>query len=217
MADDISEDPTALTIKLIQRELESFMQILETRLNAMDKATELLNTNMTRVPTETDKAISHLKELHNEKFDSVQKQFAERDIRMAQAAVATKIAVDAALQAQKEAAGSQNESNSAAITKSEAAATKQIDGIQALIQGNDKATSGKIDDLKTQIGSLDTRVSANSSHSKGAADGIGWIIAAVTVLLAIALFVFEALHPNTTSPQIIYLPAVPGVPTSHTP
>jgi hypothetical protein len=65
---DNHQDPTELTTRLIRREMASHQQIIETRLNGMDKATELLNANVTRVPTETDKAISHLKELHDEKF-----------------------------------------------------------------------------------------------------------------------------------------------------
>jgi hypothetical protein len=118
-------------------------------------------------------------------FGSVQKQFAERDVRTDQAAIATKIAVDAALQAQKEAAGAQNESNSAAITKSEAASAKQMDGIQALLQSESKATGEKFDDIKTTIASLDTRLTALASHGKGATDNMAWIL--VIIMAAIAL------------------------------
>ena len=46
-------------------------------------------------------------------------QFAERDKRTEQLSLADKTAIAAALQAQKEAAGAQNESNTAAINKME--------------------------------------------------------------------------------------------------
>src|ERR1700722_15004743 len=104
----------------------------------MDKAATLFNDNLTRVPTDTDKQIQHLKELHDEKFESIQTQFKERDVRSDQDKIAATTAVNAALQAQKEAAASQNESNSAAITKSEAATAKQIDQILLLLGSNTK-------------------------------------------------------------------------------
>lgn len=144
-------DPTFLTTQQLLREMESLKDLVFTRLDAMDKAMELFNANITRVPTDTDKQISHLKELHDEKFEGIEKQFKERDVRTEQSATATKIAVDAALQAQKEAAGAQNESNSAGIAKSETATTKQIDGITALLNGGLKALDEKINDLKGRL------------------------------------------------------------------
>jgi hypothetical protein len=133
------------------RELTALRSVLEARLDGMDRAMVLFSDNLTRVPTDTDKQVGHLKELHDEKFLSIQKQFDERDVRTDQAAIATKIAVDAALQAQKEAAGAQNESNAAAIAKSEAATAKQIDGIVALLGGSNKASDEKISDLKSRL------------------------------------------------------------------
>jgi uncharacterized coiled-coil protein SlyX len=137
-------DPSSLTTEQLRREISALRDALETRLNAMDKATELLNENVTRVPTETDKQIAHLKELHDEKFSSIQTQFDERDVRTEQAAIATKIAVDAALSAQKESAAAQYAGLVAAINKSEAATTKQIDTILAQLTNSAKATDDKI-------------------------------------------------------------------------
>jgi hypothetical protein len=60
-----------------------------------------------------------LRELHSERFSSIALQFEERDKRTEQLSVADKTAIAAALQAQKEAAGAQNESNTAAVAKIE--------------------------------------------------------------------------------------------------
>ena len=171
-------DPSVLTTLQLHRELTSLRAVLEARLDGMDRAMVLFSDNLTRVPTDTDKQVGHLKELHDEKFVSIQKQFNERDVRTEQATIATKIAVDAALQAQKEAAGAQNESNAAAIAKSETATTKQIDGIVALLGSNNKATDEKISDLKSRL-------------DRG--DG-GWtaIMAGLSIALALAAIVVAA-------------------------
>ena len=75
---------------------------------------------------------------------SIQLQFDERDIRSRASEDAAKIAGNAALQAQKEAAAAQNESNAAAITKSEGVTVKQIDGILALLASNTNSMNDKI-------------------------------------------------------------------------
>lgn len=54
--------------------------------------------------------INHLRELHEERFRSVQKQFDERDVREERSAKDSKDAIGAALAAQKEAVGKSEES-----------------------------------------------------------------------------------------------------------
>src|SRR6185503_2831523 len=75
-------DPTVLTTQQLQREVAALKEIIFTRLDANDKAVQLLHEDVTRVPTDTDKQIAHLKELHEEKFDSIDQQIKERDARM---------------------------------------------------------------------------------------------------------------------------------------
>jgi glucan-binding YG repeat protein len=141
--------------------------------------------------TETENKIT---DLSDEKFTSIAKQFIERDTRTEQAAVATKIAVDAALQAQKEAAGAQNESNAAAITKSEAATIKQIDGITALLNSGLAALNDKIIDLRSRIdrgeGGQNGERMVRTDQREVRADhrgDISLIVAAAAVLVALGL------------------------------
>ena len=190
-------DPSTLTTEQLRRELTSLRSVLEARLDGMDRAMVLFSDNLTRVPTDTDKQVGHLKELHDEKFSSIQKQFEERDTRTEQAAIATKIAVDAALQAQKEAAGAQNESNAAAITKSELATTKQIDGIVALLGSSNKATDEKIGDLKSRF-----------DRGDGSNSALYAVGSAVLAIIAILVALFAALHTGgAVQPTIQYVPA----------
>ena len=64
-------DPTALTTDLVERGLasertlvEAKLDILRQRLDGIDKATIIFNETLTRVPTDVDKQVGNLKELH---------------------------------------------------------------------------------------------------------------------------------------------------------
>lgn len=148
-------DPTVLTTQALLREILNLKEIFETRVGAMDKAIVLLQTTSDRVPEWVEKAVGQLRELHDEKFGSIQTQFLERDTRTEQTSRDSKVAVDAALQAAKEAVGEQNKSNALAIAKSEAAFTKQIDQIGLLIQTTAKAVDDKIDDIKGRLTTIE--------------------------------------------------------------
>jgi hypothetical protein len=201
-----SPDPSTITTERLhdlgeqlRREIEHEVAVVTARLDAMDKAMVLFSDNLTRVPTDTDKQVGHLKELHNEKFESIQRQFNERDVRTEQAAIATKIAVDAALQAQKEAAGAQNESNAAAITKSEVATVKQLDSIMALMNSNTKVNDDKFSIINERLNrsegaSVHDRESRSNAHmSSGLAIAITVAcFAGATLVLGVLEFVLRA-------------------------
>ena len=164
-------DPTKLTTEALTREVAALKELVITRLDAMDKAMDIFSANLTRAPTDVDKQISHLRalvektfEVHLEKFASIQTQFQERDVRTEQTARDSKVAVDAALQAAKEAVGEQNKSSALAISKSEASTTKQIDQISVLIASSTKGLDDKIDDLKDRL----TRVEGEDKGQKAA-------------------------------------------------
>ncbi len=143
----------------------------------MDKGIELLALSTNKVADEVSTKISQLQHLHEEKFRSIQIQFLERDTRTDKMAEATSIAVGAALQAAKEAAGKQAEGFAELIKKIEATFTKQIDQIGELIRTQQKSADDKIDDLKS-------RVQAVESQKKGTSDTWGYIIGILGLLIA---------------------------------
>jgi len=98
-----------------------------------------------------DEKTAHLQALHGERFHSISTQFIERDVRTEQTSRDSKVAVDAALQAAKEAVGEQNRSSALAIAKSEAATVKQIDQQGLLIQTATGALNDKIEDIKDRL------------------------------------------------------------------
>jgi len=143
-----------------------------------DKAIQLVQANADKLPNIIHGSISQLQSLHEERFKSIATQFLERDVRTEQTSKDSKVAVDAALQAAKEAVDQQNKSNALAIAKSETTFTKQIDQIGALISTLQKGLDDKIDDLKSRVQSLE-------STKKGSSDTLGFIIGALGMIVAV--------------------------------
>jgi hypothetical protein len=236
-------DPTVLTTAQLDRAvqfLEGNIRALETRFMdrfaALDREREILRLEFTRVPTMVIEQVEHLKDylteaiakhsdVTDEKFASVNRQFIERDVRTEQAAIATKIAVDAALQAQKEAAGAQNESNAAAITKSEAATVKQIDGIMALLNSNMTATNDKIADLKGRLDrgeggtattdrAIDVAQGAHQNQAMNNSNVIAFFAAGIATIAMIGFIISLFVHgAPSIQPTVQYVPAPTAIPT----
>ena len=158
-------DPTVLTTQQLLREILSARELLESKIIT------------------TGEAIFHLQHLHEEKFKSVEKQFIERDTRTESTQKDSKVAIDAALKAAKEAVEEQNKSNAMAIAKSEASFTKQIDQILVLVSTLGKGIDDKIEDIKSRVQTIE-------GHKQGANEVWGYVIAAFGLLVAgLSIFV----------------------------
>jgi acyl-CoA reductase-like NAD-dependent aldehyde dehydrogenase len=79
-------DPSVLTTAQLLRVVaseraltDSQLEVLRERLSGMDRATELLNETVNRVPTALQEAISHVRELIDLGSLSIDKEFAGRD------------------------------------------------------------------------------------------------------------------------------------------
>jgi hypothetical protein len=207
---DLLNARTDAIIQVNGSEARGLQKILETRIDAMDKATALLRENISVVPSEMDRQVSHLREFmvariestqvaRDERFHSIDLQFRERDTRTDQSSRDSKVAVDAALQAAKEAVGEQNKSSALAIAKSETATTKQIDQLQTLIQTNNDATNDKINDIKARLDRGDgiTRGGDHHRADKRLDSGLAAAIAGVCIALlsvAVAVGLFALRH-----------------------
>ena len=193
-------DPTALTTAQLRRELATLRELVEAqiqtqsaavtaRLDAMDEANGIRLDSMREVPGVIREQITHLKELHEERFGSIALQFKERDVRTEQAASASKQALDAALLAAKELVSQQNEANLAAALKSELAFTKQIDQIGTIISTLEQAITDRLLELKERIdrgeggdaGSGRTRERVNATIMT-AVMGASMLIALISVI-----------------------------------
>jgi len=205
-------DPTSLTTAQLLRELSALSDRLTARvdgdrntvgarLDAMDHAQQLFDESLQRMSTIGDREVFHLREIHEEKFASIGKQFIERDTRVEQTAKDTKVAVDAALQAAEKAVGKQNESFTASINKSEAATTKQIDQQSVNLSTTANGLDSKIGDVKDRLtrlegqalGQINAEARQNATHSSSQTSTgliigiIGAIVAAASVIVAAIL------------------------------
>lgn len=148
-------DPTLLTTQALLREIGSLKEFFGSQLDSIKESLGIMRDKIDHAPVLIDEKIGHLKDLADEKFNGISIRFAEARYLTEQTSRNDKLALDAALQAQKEDVGKQNDSNNASISKTEVLFTKQIDGL------NDK-----IDDIKS-------RFIAGDSQIRGKAEGIG--------------------------------------------
>ena len=80
--------------------------------------------------------------------------------------------------------GKQNEAFAVQTAKSEASTTKQFDQIGILITTMNKAMDDKVADIKLAISGINTIIASLNGRSKGIGDGVGWIFAGVSLLIA---------------------------------
>lgn len=148
----------------MRREVLSLREVLEARLDAMDKAIVLLQTTQDRLPEAIRAAVHQLERLleqrfvtADERFGAIQLQFRERDVRDERTAVSTQEAIKAALDAQREMWALQNASVAQGMTRIEAAGMKQNDTVVTLFQTSASAQSEKVDDLKQRLTLMEGR------------------------------------------------------------
>ena len=194
-------DPTTLTTQALYREINQVQALLhsemeglsgrlDARITSVDHSLDRLRLIIDREPELTNQLVNNLKSIHEEKLSSIQVQFIERDVRTEQTSRDSKVAVDAALQAAKEAVEKQNASSALAIAKSESATTKQIDtqgilittattSLNERIDAASATMNSKIDDLKDRLNRMEGMgVGTRTTHD----DTRGIIAVSVAVL-----------------------------------
>ena len=190
-------DPTVLTTQQLQREVSNLRELLKLQFDGYDKAINLLQAQADKVPSIAviEERVVSLTRLIDEKFRSIATQFSERDTRTEQTSRDSKVAVDAALQAAKEAVAEQNKSSALAIAKSEAATAKQIDQLGVAFQATTSGITDKIDDIKDRIVAIERGVSGVSGQGQGRHEiwnsigaTVGTLGAALVAIIAMVAF-----------------------------
>lgn len=167
---DRGQDPSALTISRLDHEIAALKELWEAkediylaRLSAMDKAVTLLE----KFPTAIDVAVGNLKELHQEKFEGVGTRLTELNTRLTQADTYKQVALDAALKAAQTLVDIQQLNNKESIKKTEDLFAKQMDGTKETVDG------------------LKDRIVAMENRGLGLAQGWGWLIGAVGMIVGV--------------------------------
>lgn len=174
----MSDDPSAP----LNMRLAGLREIIEARLNGMDRAIELAS----KFPTAIDSAMASSAALINEKFKTVEERFGTYNEKIASIGnqfLQRDVAVSAALQAAEKQVVSTNIASAAASTKSESATQESLRQLRDLFQTT-------IGGLTVQITDLKSRVDKSEGHSGGVGDGWGWIVGAVGLLASIIVIVF---------------------------
>lgn len=156
---------------------EGAINVIVQRLVGMDEAIRLLQNERDASPGRMQAHITEQRALieqkfstiteifgtQNQKFEGIQTQFSERDVRSEQSSTATKVAIDAALQAQKEMWAAQNTNIALALARIEATLQKQIEQVVTLSQTTAVGMDGKINDLKDRVGLIEGRTAGITS------------------------------------------------------
>lgn len=178
-------DPTLLTTQQLLRELHTLREILEARMEGMDRAQAMLQALVDRVPTDVAMKIGQLRELVEEKFRGVHTQLAERDARLTQDRATARAALDTALQAAKELLAEQYRAAGTAVNKSEAAISKQIDQQATQMATTTNAMESKITDLKDRLTRIEGRGSGFTASWGIAVALVGMLLGIGGILLAV--------------------------------
>lgn len=191
MADNLdrqTSDPTSLTTAQILREVSLVKDLVEARLDGMDKAVIILQDTASRSPTVQEISLQNA-----ERFSSIDKQFGERDVRTQQSAEAATTAVNAALQAQKESAGKQAEAFQEATSKSEQQFTKQIDQQGELLRTEVRGLVTQINELKDRFNRGEGKGEGVDKHANDSRLWIGVLIAIASLMIGVCGIVIAVL------------------------
>jgi hypothetical protein len=144
-------DPSVLTTQNLDREIANLREYLLSQIvNLADDLERFASGHDREHRDVVERAVSHVRELNDERFKGIQLQFAERDVRAEQAFKASTEAINAAMAAQEK-----------AIIKSEIATAKQIDAIAEVIESATKA-------LQEQIRNVEKRQDRDEGGKVGA-------------------------------------------------
>ena len=209
-------DPTELTVRMLVRELNNQREVFEAVIEGRDRIVERIQIQLDGLHAGVTAEVSHLNQLHQEQFSSIQTQFRERDTRTEQSSKDSKVAVDAALQAAKEAVGEQNKSSALAIAKSEGATTKQIDQIGITMLATTQNLNDKIDDVKARLLMIDGLAKGGKDNSNDQRSNIAIAVAVMMAVVTVGAMVYASGKsgnmPAQATPQVIYLPQPPPLP-----
>jgi cobalamin biosynthesis Mg chelatase CobN len=217
-------DPTVLTTDAINQAVsisrdytDGKIAVIVERLRGIDVATRLLNEEVNRVPSKLTLAVEQLQAVVGERFDSIDRQFKERDVRAEREAESNKAAVSAALSAQKDAATAHDEANEKAIAKSEVATHETITKLSQLVDTQIRGLSDKIDDLKERVdrgeavvqGQAQNRFEyrAEKSESHSMIQVVIGVVVTVAAIVALMLSLYAAVKPDPVQTRIIEVPA----------
>lgn len=173
---ELTSRAVALAVGQIRLDMAGLRELLEARLDAMDKATDLHRGLTAEVTGRAERQTAHLKELLETHLDDVL-EYVKGQIELGRAETgrvldvcmerfsaidgtfaSNALALTAALAAQKEAAAEQNKSGTLAITKSEQTTKETINSNAIQTSGQLASQAALITDVKERVVRLEQSV-----------------------------------------------------------
>lgn len=207
-------DPTVLTTIQTDQKIASLREIIETRMDGADKALVLLQKNHDTIPVMMEKQAEQRDKLNNEKFSGIQRQIDQIGILAKAIEEANKIAIGAALAAQKEAVSIQNANINQAVSKLEGTMAEQSKSNQAI-------TNTKIDSLTANVNTINGRLDKTEGKTTGFSANMAMGVSIVALLASVLIGVAGILvkggdggsgNVNRGTAAALTVPAVPVTP-----
>jgi len=195
-------DPTALTASAVaqakedlRREIAQVKEVLEARMSAMDKATELLAKTVDSEPTKLQTEISYLRQLFEARLsghddlshawrEGVEQRFSEVEARFTQQQQTSKDALEAALRAARELGELQNRANALANAKTEELVAGQLKALTDKVDVN----AQRLDKGEGEGAGARTLRGDNLASLNNRLIGLGVALSAVVIVVNLIIF-----------------------------
>lgn len=182
----------SVSMSVFRNELGWLRQLLETRLDAMDRASIVLSENLNRLPTTLDREIGKVSALTNEKFAAMERLVAEREKQRDMITIAARDAVASALAAAKEAvnkAETSNEKRFDSVEQFRGTLSDQAARLMPRIEVDNRMLS-----MNEKIADLGARLDKNEGKGLGISAIWGIIIGVFGMLGVLATVLFNVLR-----------------------
>ena len=204
-------DPTILTTEQLYRALGNLRELIETRLEGMDKAVELLRMSAgSYADINVHNAMRELllerimrsDTVTLEHFARIETQFIELDKRTSQLKIASDTAIAAAMAAAEKAVGENNRSFSLAVAKSETSTGEALKNLGEMFRTEVRATNDKVSVLASR-----------QDRNDGSSAGMWAMGAAIIAVVSLLLAGYSTFHGSSAvQPTVTYVPAPTAVP-----
>jgi hypothetical protein len=186
---------------LADSRIDSLQSLIEARLKAIEQAAVVFEATLARVPSVTDVAVSHLRELNDSKFTAIYDQLDQRDKRYSLVSSDAKAAVADALAAQQKSVADAFDAQQKSVDKQDIATQKAIDQQSVLLTSTASGQSTQINDLKERMTRAETAnanaISAQSTKTTSVGQLISWGLLGVAALALILPFILS--HAGTAT------------------
>lgn len=171
-------DPTVLTTEQLLREITSLKELMMAEIQGK-------------------------KEVTDEKFESVNKQFRLIETQRVEQKQDTKAAVDAAFSAAKEAVKEQTSASAASITKSETSMLEQLKQMSATFSASIKATDDTVADAKERVSKIESAKQGGTEERRDARASISANTAIAAVVIALVFGLLAAYTATRRTPTVV--------------